>query len=70
MDSYPHNALWYEFFDKWRSGFFACQFFVLKGGEDYGYDEEAEEEAAAVGDGVDDGIFVELATGGLKPEAA
>ena len=41
---------------------FACQFFVLKGGEDYGYDEKAEEEAAAVGDRVDDGVFVELAT--------
>ena len=43
---------------------------ALKGGEDYSYDEETEKEAAAVGDGVDDGIFVELAPGGLEPEAA
>ena len=27
-------------------------------------DHDAEEEAAAVGDGVDDGVFVELAAGG------
>ena len=59
-----------EFFDKGRVNFFAGQFFVLKGREDYGYDEEAEEEAAAVGDGVDDGVFVELTARGLKPEAA
>ena len=43
---------------------------LSKGGEDYGYDEEAEEEASAVGDGVDDWVFVELASGGLEPEAA
>ena len=30
----------------------------------------AHEEAAAVGDGVDDGVFVELAAGGGEPEAA
>jgi hypothetical protein len=42
----------------------------LEGGEDDGYDYEAEEEAAAVGDGVDDGVFVELAAGGEEPETA
>ena len=41
---------------------------VLEGGEDYGYDEEAEEEGAFVGDGVDYGVFVELAAGGEEPE--
>jgi hypothetical protein len=42
----------------------------LQGGEDYGYDQEAEQQAAAVCDGVDDWVFVELAAGGLEPEAA
>ena len=42
----------------------------LEGGDDYSEDEEAEEETAAVGYGVDDGVFVELAAGGLEPEAA
>ncbi len=42
----------------------------LEGGEDDAYDDHAEEKAARVGDGVDDGVFVELASGGLKPEAA
>jgi hypothetical protein len=42
----------------------------LEGGEDDGYDYEAEEEASAVGDGVDDGVFVELAAGGEEPETA
>ena len=41
-----------------------------EGGEYDGYDYEAEEEAAAVGDGIDDGVFVELAAGGLEPETA
>jgi hypothetical protein len=40
----------------------------LKGRQDDGYDYEAEEEAAAVGDGVDNGVFVELAAGGQEPE--
>jgi hypothetical protein len=39
----------------------------LKGGEDDGDYHQAEEEAAAVGDGVDDGIFVEVAPGGHEP---
>ncbi len=43
---------------------------MLEGGEDDGEDHDAEEKAATVGDGVDDGVFVELATGGLEPEAA
>ena len=34
---------------------------LLEGGDDDGYDHETEEEAAAVGDGVDDRIFVEPA---------
>ena len=42
----------------------------LEGGEDDDGYEEAQEEAALVGDGVDDGVFVELATGGHEPEAA
>ena len=43
----------------------------LKGGEDDGNDYQAEEEAAAVGDGVDDRVFVELAARGgqNKPSA-
>ncbi len=32
--------------------------------------EYTEQQAAAVGDGIDDGIFVQLAPGGLEPEAA
>ncbi len=40
----------------------------LEGGEDDGQDEDAEEEGALVGDGVDDGVFVELAAGGEEPE--
>ena len=43
---------------------------TLKGGEDDGYYDGTEEEAAAVGDCVDDGVFVELAAGGEEPEAA
>ena len=45
-------------------------FLRLEGGEDDGDDNDAKQEAAAVGDGEDDGIFVELAARGLKPEAA
>ena len=33
----------------------------LEGGEDDGENEDAEEKGAAVGDGVDDGVFVEIA---------
>ena len=58
-----------EFFDKGQVDSYVSVF-VSKGGEDYAYDEEAEEEAAAVGDGVDDRVFVELASRGLEPEAA
>ena len=42
----------------------------LEGGEDNGDDHKTQEEAAAVGDGVDDGIFVEVAARGHEPEAA
>jgi hypothetical protein len=42
----------------------------LKGGEDYGEDEDAEQEAAVIGDGIDYGVFVELAARGLEPETA
>src|SRR4051812_10933449 len=40
----------------------------LEGGQDDSYDYEAEEQAALVGDGVDDRVFVELAAGGVEPE--
>ena len=41
----------------------------LEGGENDKDDENAEQEAAAVGDGIDYGVFVEVAAGGLEPEA-
>ena len=42
----------------------------LEGGEDDGEDQDAEEKATAVGDGIDDGVFVQLAARGLEPETA
>jgi hypothetical protein len=42
----------------------------LEGGEDDEDHEDPKEQAAAVGDGVDDGIFVEQAAGGDEPKAA
>ena len=54
-----------KFFDEKARGFReGC---ALEGDEDDYDDEQAEEEAAFVGDGVDDGVFVELAAGGLEP---
>ncbi len=50
---------------------FECQWnrcAPLKGGEDYEDYEDAEGEGFFVGDGVDDGVFVELAAGGEEPE--
>jgi hypothetical protein len=41
-----------------------------EGDEDDDEYEEAKKKGASVGDGVDDGIFVEEASGGLEPEAA
>jgi hypothetical protein len=42
----------------------------LEGGEDDDDDEDTEQEAAAIGDGIDYGVFVELAARGLEPETA
>ncbi len=42
----------------------------LQGGEDDGDHDDSEGEGAFVGDGVDDGVFVEMAAGGEEPEAA
>ena len=42
----------------------------LEGGEDDEGYEEAHEEAALVGDGIDDRVFVEVASRGEEPEAA
>src|ERR1700733_5980653 len=47
---------------------FPFQCFRLKSGEDDEDDENDKEETAAVGDGVDDRVFVELAARGLEPE--
>jgi hypothetical protein len=42
----------------------------LESRNDDGQDEDAKEEAATVGNGIDDGVFIELAAGGLEPETA
>jgi hypothetical protein len=54
----------------WNGVFFdekAARFCGLEGDEDDYDDEQAEEQRTFVGDGVDDGIFVEEAAGGLEP---
>ena len=43
---------------------------MLESGKDDSNDHETEEEAAAIGDGIDDGVFVEVAPRRHEPEAA